>query len=387
MRSAEAESKVTSLLPVVFIVQFKMLCSLALTLLVLFLAATVAFVKWWYKYWERNKVPYIQPAVPGGNVSLFKNRKSLALLFKDWYNEFKSKGHKYGGTFILISPMLNIVDLELVKLVMQKDFHHFMDRGFYHNEEVDPISGHLLSLEGQRWKTLRAKLTPAFTSGKLKMMFQMLVDASVQLEEPLMLAAKNQEPVDIKDVFACFTIDVIGSCAFGLECNAFKEKDSPFKYYGKRIIEPTMAENLVSLIHFCFPGTAKTLRMRSISKDISTFFLKLVNDTVSFREKNNFRRNDFLQLLVDMKNGVDGDDTLTIEEVAAQVFIFFLGGFETSSSTGAFCLYELSINKDIQDKLRKEVDDILGKYDGKITHEAMQDMKYMEQVINGNKWV
>lgn len=352
-------------------------------LVTLIAIASVVLVKWFYKRWERRNIPYLQPSFPGGNVRLVKNRTSLGIQFRYWYDEFKARGCKYGGTFILFSPVLNIVDLHLVKQVLQKDFQHFTDRGFYHNEEVDPISGHLLSLEGQKWKILRAKLTPTFTTGKLKMMFQIIADCSEQLEKPLVQALEEKQPIDIKDVFACFTTDVIGSCAFGIECNAFKSKDNPFTYYGKRVVEPTIAENVYALFHFCFPKAAKILKLKAIQPDVSDFFLKLVNDTVAHREQTNSPRNDFLQLLIDMKNNVDGGDTLTMGEVAAQAFIFFLGGFETSSSTGTFCLYELCINQEIQEKLREEIRDVLNKHDGKITYESMHEMKYMEQVING----
>lgn len=75
---------------------------------------------------------------------------------------------------------------------------------------------------------------------------------------------------------------------------------------------------------------------------------------------------------------------LTIEEMTAQSFIFFAAGFETASSTMAFCLYELARNQEVQEQLYREVSDVLAKHEGQLTYQAMQDMSYMEQVINGN---
>lgn len=75
--------------------------------------------------------------------------------------------------------------------------------------------------------------------------------------------------------------------------------------------------------------------------------------------------------------------TLTVEQIAAQCFVFFLAGFETSSTTMTFCLYELVQNLDIQEKLRNEINTVLEKHGGKLTYEAIMEMHYMDKVING----
>jgi len=72
-----------------------------------------------------------------------------------------------------------------------------------------------------------------------------------------------------------------------------------------------------------------------------------------------------------------------MNSLAAQTFVFFLGGFETSSTTMTFCLYELSLHQDIQDRLREEIDVVLQKYDGKITYDGVQEMEYLDKVVSG----
>lgn len=57
--------------------------------------------------------------------------------------------------------------------------------------------------------------------------------------------------------------------------------------------------------------------------------------------------------------------------------------FETSSTTMTFALYELSLNPDVQDKLREEILANLEKHENIVTYESMIEMKYLQMVIDG----
>lgn len=63
-------------------------------------------------------------------------------------------------------------DMELAKLVLIKDFDHFVDRrGLELTEETEAqkAMGLMLTmLKGDQWKAIRNTLSPVFTSGKLK---------------------------------------------------------------------------------------------------------------------------------------------------------------------------------------------------------------------------
>ena len=69
--------------------------------------------------------------------------------------------------------------------------------------------------------------------------------------------------------------------------------------------------------------------------------------------------------------------------VAAQAFVFFIAGFETSSTTMAYALYEVARQTDIQDRVRAEIDEVLKKHDGEITYESLMEMSYLHKVVSG----
>jgi cytochrome P450 family 9 len=64
--------------------------------------------------------------------------------------------------------------------------------------------------------------------------------------------------------------------------------------------------------------------------------------------------------------------------------IFFFAGFDTVSTLMCFVAYELSINPDIQQRLREEVDGVHESLKGSpLKYESLQNMKYLDCVISG----
>lgn len=84
-----------------------------------------------------------------------------------------------------------------------------------------------------------------------------------------------------------------------------------------------------------------------------------------------------------MVSTIGDGTTLTLGEMVAQCFVFFLAGYETSSTTMTFALYELSIHPEIQEKVREELFRVLKKYNNKITYDSLKELEYMQQVVDG----
>lgn len=345
-----------------------------------------AYFKQKFSFWETKGVPYFKPSIPTGNIEL--NRKvSVGVRVKSLYDQQKALGSKHCGIFFITRPLYFPIDVEIIRSILTKNFHNFTDRGLFSNEKVEPITGHLFFIGGSKWKNLRTQLTPTFTSGKMKTMFPIMVECGHFLTERVCKHVQGGQPIDAKDVFSRFAVDVIGSCAFGLECNSFKEDDSPFRKYGARFLKPSFFRFLVVVFSASLPAVGEKLGLKTLDPETTEFFTKLTKDMVKHREDTKSTRNDFLQLLIDLKNDKSIHEThgrgLTMEQLTAQAFVFFVAGFETSSTAMGFCLFELAINEDIQSKVRQEINDVLKKYDGKVTYEGIQEMKYLGQVFDG----
>ncbi|XP_068145398.1 probable cytochrome P450 6a14 [Drosophila tropicalis] len=348
-----------------------------------------------YNYWERRNVPNERPLPLVGNMQGIGRTKHFRDVNQRIYDQFKGKT-PIAGMFLFFKRAALIIDLDFIKQVLIKDFTVFHDRGVFSNVEDDPLTGHLLTLEGDEWRSMRNKLSPVFSSGKIKHMSKVVVDVGRHLisvmETAVKAAAVDDSEVEIKEYCARFTTDVIGSCAFGLECNSLNDPKAEFRKKGRMLFEQPRYSQLVTLFIFTNPKLAKKLHLKALPDELSEFFLKAVRDTVDYRIKNGVQRNDFLDQLIELKaaneelakqgNGIDLSLGLTIEQMAAQSFVFFIAGFETSSSTMAFCLYELALHQDIQQRLRDEINTVLsGVENQELTYDAITQMTYLDKVL------
>jgi cytochrome P450 family 6 len=83
-----------------------------------------------------------------------------------------------------------------------------------------------------------------------------------------------------------------------------KKEDAEFRKWGRKFFEPSFKRNFIRLLSSIAPVVLDTLKISTIDSDISKFFRNMVQETVEYREKNNVKRNDFLQLLIQLKNKV-----------------------------------------------------------------------------------
>lgn len=282
-------------------------------------------------YWQRRGVPCLKPSYLLGNLDGVGEKIHATLNLQLIYENFKDE-HKFCGFYLLQSPRLLLIDLDVIKNVIIKDFHYFADRGVFHDEENDPLSAHLFAIEGEKWKNLRNKLSVTFTSGRMKMMYPIIEQHSKGFVNLVGNLSSGSDGIDIKNVCTRFTADVIGSCGFGIECHAMRDENSEMVRMGEFFdIKDTWTKINFFFVNV-FVETAKKFKLKVTPKFIEDFFLPMIKQTFEYREKSE-NRNDFLSLLMQIKKygklkdeEMEDVGTLTFNEIAAQAFIFFIAG-------------------------------------------------------------
>ncbi|XP_069676206.1 cytochrome P450 9e2-like [Periplaneta americana] len=361
---------------------------------------------WTHNHFYNMNVFHIKP------IPFFGNMAPVVLgwrSFPDFINDLykKLKGHKYGGVYQFMTPLIVITDPELIKTIAIKDFEFFLDHSNTMDEDFEPLMGKgLFHLKGQKWKDMRSTLSPAFTSSKMKTMFTLITECGEQLGDFLKTCIKDKNMpvegckieregdmlvVELKDLFTRYTNDVIATSAFGIGCDSLNKPKNEFYEMMKDL---TNFGGVRALIVFAFmfsPKLVKMLNLKSMSKSALNFFRNLMHDTMATREAKDIFRPDLVHILMQAKketvqpNGTTGlestpkweDDDLT-----AQAVNFFFAGFDMSSTLLCFASHLLATHPDIQSRLQKEIDEILENDEGKLTYEAVHSMKYLDMVVS-----
>lgn len=331
----------------------------------------------------------------------------------DWMLGLASKyrGKNVFGIFDMHSTTFVFQEPEIIKEVCIKKFDNSPNHASFGNLDGDQLlNDALFAMRDQRWKDMRATLSPAFTTSKMRMMWSLVKEVG---EEAVKYVNENMKDdrfeINSKDFYSKLTIDVISTCAFGLKVDSIRDPDNQVHYHASRAFDfNSVSQQIKFLLAYSVPKLANRLGLTLLPPDTSDFFNKLVKDTLEHRKRTGTVRPDVLQLLlqamegklVDEKeedqdtelefaavkegNGVGHKHTdWTYSEIAAQCFVFFIAGNETTSLLLSFGSYELAMNQDVQEKLYNEIKATKNSLNGKpITYDILQKLPYLDSVIS-----
>nr|CAD7569190.1 unnamed protein product [Timema californicum] len=371
-----------------------------LNVFMLFMGVLYLYLSRHYNYWKKKGVPHLKPSPYIGNLKqLLRIKECPGQFLASLY--FKGVGKPYFGFFIFDRPALIIRDPELIKHILLKEFDHFTDRFVTADEKIDPMGGkNIFLIKGSRWRHLRSNLSTTFSSGKLKRMFPLIVKCAQDLRD---YVGENGSPkdnlLDVKDVMARSAIDVIASCMYGIDSGALREPHGEFRKFGKNVFAFSPKRAIEMLAFFFTPGLIRFVKGMFFQRHSDKFLRGVFTEAVKERETGESFRNDLVDVLLSLKRkkleekeikGItkkkDTEELKTLEytdeDLVAQAVIFFTAGFETTSITTGFALYELAMHPQVQKKLREQIGQVLDTHDGHITYEAIRDMKYLDMVLS-----
>ncbi|XP_051742541.1 cytochrome P450 3A40-like isoform X3 [Ctenopharyngodon idella] len=284
-----------------------------------------------------------------------------------------------------------VTDLEIIKTVLVKEcYSNFTNRRIRKVDLAGPFGDGIIMVRDEKWKRIRNSLSPYFTSGRLKEIFPIAVTHADRFIKN-MQKRDHEQPVKTKEVVAPYSLDVVTSSSFSVDIDSINNPDDPFVINIKKFVQFNVFSPLFLLI-LMFPSFAILLSKLGItlfSKSSMDFFYSVLRK-IKDEHKESDGRVDFLKLMI--QNQIPDDqaknDTsdqpakgLTDHEILSQSLVFILGGYETTSTTLTFLLYNLATNPDCLEKLVEEIDTNFPP-DTPITYDALMKMDYLEMAIN-----
>ncbi|XP_046627952.1 cytochrome P450 9e2-like [Neodiprion virginianus] len=332
-------------------------------------------------YFKNRGIPYLPPIPVLGNMAqVFFGRKSLTDTILHAYNY--NRDAKYVGFFDFASPVVLLRDPELIRLIAIKNFENFPDHKMFAQEVPDSFfKESLFGLQGKRWKDTRTLLSPSFTSSKMKTIFKLVKECAVNLVRHLKTRGDDSNVFDMRNILARYTNDVILTSAFGISMDSLAEPENEFYVMGGKASNFDGIRSTKLFVLRMFPRLAKLFKVRLFDDKIVGFYNDVIKTSVTTRDARGIYRPDMLQLMMQARNK-DESLKLTVKEMAAHAFLFYLGGFDTVSVLMTFAVHEITVNPDVQEKLQAEVDRVVEECDGDVTYEALHAMRYLDAVVN-----
>uniref|UniRef100_A0A8C8DMG1 Cytochrome P450 3A n=1 Tax=Oryzias sinensis TaxID=183150 RepID=A0A8C8DMG1_9TELE len=353
------------------------------TLLVAFITLLLVYAYWPYGTFKRLGIPGPKPVPFFGTMLAYRK---VSIFPYSCFPSALLTSSIYDGR----QPVLCITDPATIKAVLVKECYSLFTnrRNFRLN---GPLYDAVSIAEDDQWKRIRSVLSPSFTSGRLKEMFDIMKHHSANLVNSMKKKVDKDEPLELKEYFGPYSMDVVTSTAFSVDIDSLNNPSDPFVTNIKKMLKfdflnPLLLRfhSFIHLLPFC-PFLGHGFEFSLFPSSVMDFFFAALRKIKANHENNKQKsRIDFLQLMIDsQKNNQNGlqDKGLSDHEILSQSMIFIFAGYETTSSSLTFLAYNLATNPEVMKKLQKEIDATFPNK-APIQYVPLMEMEYLDCVVN-----
>ncbi|CAB3256717.1 unnamed protein product [Arctia plantaginis] len=250
----------------------------------------------------------------------------------------------------------------------------------------------LLTSSGNRWRTHRKFLTPAFHFNILQNFLPAFCKNQRILTEKLRERADGK-PINLFPLVALAALDNVIESIMGVSLDVQKNEESDYvqstdmmaNIVSSRVQIPFLAPNMVfnmlplkkqqdKALEILHGQTRKVIQMRRDELNKANITSLATHSDIGIKNKHAFLD----LLLLSEINGEKIDE----ESVREEVDTFMFEGHDTTTSGIVYTLFVLSKHRDVQEKIYEELKTIYGdNMDRDPTYQELQQMKYLELVL------
>jgi cytochrome P450 len=219
--------------------------------------------------------------------------------------------------------------------------------------------------KGEPWKRQRRLMQPAFHVSRINTYAQMMV----QYTEQMMASWREGEIFDINQELIALTLRIVAQALFGTDVMESASQVSKSMAF----LEESFAKESLSLpIPYWLP-TPHNLAVNRVLQGLDTLVRRIIAEHRSTGKD----RGDLLSLLL-LAQDEDGSQ-MSDQQLHEEVLTLLLGGHETTANALVWACYLLSQHPEVAQKLREEVDTVLGQRAP--TLEDFPRLQYVDMVI------
>ncbi|CAO3618725.1 unnamed protein product [Cunninghamella echinulata] len=240
----------------------------------------------------------------------------------------------------------------------------------------------VMTHEPSTWKRHRMLVNPAFHRSMPLKLFSDLTNRLFKV-----IDGSSGDTLDVLSYMDRLTLDVIGKAGFGFDFNASYDPHSEWvETYNT--IKNANSNPLFFMFPFLETKFLWLFPKRRREHALSVKFHKMLDEIIEHKRQTlkdhtdtEEAEKDLLTLM--LEGELNGEGTLTNEELNSDLNIFFAAGHDTTSSTLASILYYLAKRPDIQQRAREEAIKIFGDEPSDIspTADQLKELVYINQVI------
>lgn len=230
----------------------------------------------------------------------------------------------------------------------------------------------LLSSDGSFWLKQRRLAQPAFHKKRLDMMFNTMLDETIQLCKRLEKIKESGNTFNLNHELTTVTINIVAKTLFGTEI------DASIELVGKHIthLNSYVVDKVNNpLLPPAWVPTARNIAFKKAMKDLNDIIYKII----THRRNNPQDQDDLLAMLMNARDEETGEG-MTDLQLRDEILTLFVAGHETSATSLSWIMILLSENPGWTEACKKEVDAVIGNRLPVL--EDMQKLPLLKRVID-----
>lgn len=280
---------------------------------------------------------------------------SLPQILKDPFAFVTHAREVHGDIYTLDLGLSKIVMLNHprhAQYVLRDNARNYHKGGALWDAVRDMLGNGLVVSEGDFWLRQRRMMQPQFHRQRIAALTTLMVEAISGVLDTWQHIAETGEDFNIASAFDRVTMSVILKTMFGtgLSATEMDEAAQAMTIGLNYVMQGTITHPLPDWM----PLPGKKRYQQAMAR-----FDQIVYRIIAECRRGEHTENHLLAMLLDMVDEETGE-SMTDQQLRDEVATLFLAGYETTSITLSWAIYYLGQNPDMMQRLRAEVDEVLG---------------------------